>query len=51
MEIMTERSKKMYVTATNVRSVEQAAQVLRETGTFRTLGDTLRDYSRRDFLV
>ena len=48
MEIMTERSKKMYVTATNVRSVEQAAQVLRETGTFRTLGDTLRDYSRRD---
>ena len=48
MEIMTERSKKMYVSATNVRSVEQAAQVLRETGTFRTLGDTLRVYSRRD---
>ena len=48
MEIFTERSKKMYVSATNVRSAEQAAQVLRETGTFRTLGDTLRVYSRRE---
>ena len=48
MEFMTERSKKMYVTATNVRSAEQAAQVLRDTGSFRTLGDTLRFYSDRD---
>ena len=45
MENMTEMSRKMYSTATRPLSVEQAMQVLQETGVFRTLGDTLRSYS------
>lgn len=45
MENMTEMSRKMYSTATRPLSVEQAIQVLQETGVFRTLGDTLRAYS------
>lgn len=45
MEIMTELSREMYQTATKVRTVDQAIQVLHQTGNFRTLGDILRSYS------
>ncbi len=48
MENMTELTRKMFDSATSIRSVEQAAQVLLETGCFRTLGDTLKSYSGCD---
>ncbi len=48
MENMTELTRKMFDSATSIRSVEQAAQILLETGCFRTLGDMLRSYSGSD---
>lgn len=48
MDDMTQLTQEMFDRATSIRSVEQAAQVLLETGCFRTLGDVLRSYARCD---
>ncbi len=48
MENMTELTRIMFDRVISIRSVEQAAQVLLETGSFRTLGDTLRSFSGCD---
>lgn len=48
MENMTKITQIMFERVTSIRSVEQAAQVLLETGCFRTLGDTLRSFSGCD---
>jgi len=48
MENMTEITRKMYESATRMRTVQDAAKVLRETGSFRTLGDILRSFSGSD---
>lgn len=45
MENMTELTKKMYNAAMEIQSVAQAAEVLRERGQFRSLGDILRSYA------
>ncbi len=45
MENMTELTQKMYDKAMRVRSVEDALNVLRANGEFRTLGDVLRSFS------
>ncbi len=48
MENMTELTQIMFDRVISIRSVEEAAKVLLETGYFRTLGDTLRSFSGCD---
>ncbi len=45
MENMTELTRKMFDSATSIRSAAQAAQALLEARCFRTLGDTLKSCS------
>lgn len=48
MDAMTELTQKMYDSAIEMRSAEQAVRLLRENGHFRTLADTLRAFSGCD---
>lgn len=48
MENMTELTRKMFDSATSIRSAQQAARLLLETECFRTLGDILKSYSGCD---
>ena len=48
MDSMTELTRKMYDRAMEMRSVDQAADILREYGQFRTLAEILKAYSGSD---
>lgn len=48
MDTMTELTRKMYDRAMEMRSVDQATNILREYGQFRTLAEILRFYSGCD---